>query len=62
MIQLINIIVSSYVLTLFIVGFMVTVGVDVKSINSQDTYVIVLQTILILMVLIKIRRFIYGRG
>ena len=60
--QLINIIVSSYVLTLFVVGVMVTVGVDVKSINSQDTYVIVLQTILILMVLIKIRRFIYGRG
>ena len=61
MLQLIQIIILSYILTLFVVGFMVTVGVDVRSINGQDTYVIILQIVLILMVLVKIRRFIYGR-
>ena len=61
MLQLIQIIILSYILTLFVVGFMVTVGVDVRSINGQDTYVIILQIDLILIVLVKIRRFIYGR-
>ena len=61
MLQIINIIVSSYVLTLFIIGAMVTLGVDARNINGQDTYIIVLQTILIMIVLKKIRRFIYGR-
>ena len=61
MLQLIQIIILSYILTLFVVGFMVTVGIDVRSINGQDTYVIILQIVLILMVLVKIRRFIYGR-
>ncbi len=61
MLQLIQIIILSYILTLFVVGFMVTVGVDVRSINGQDTYVIILQIVLILIVLVKIRRFIYGR-
>lgn len=61
MLQLIQIIILSYILTLFVVGFMVTVGVDVRSINGQDAYVIILQIVLILMVLVKIRRFIYGR-
>lgn len=61
MLQLIHIIILSYILTLFVVGFMVTVGIDVKSINGQDAYVIILQIVLILMVLVKIRRFIYGR-
>ena len=62
MLQLIQIIILSYILTLFVVGFMVTVGIDVRSINVQDTYVIILQIVLILIVLVKIRRFIYGRG
>ena len=62
MLQLIQIIILSYILTLFVVGFMVTVGVDVRSINGQDTYVIILQIVLILIVLVNIRRFIYGRG
>ena len=61
MLQLIQIIILSYILTLFVVGFMVTVGIDVRSINGQDAYVIILQIVLILMVLVKIRRFIYGR-
>ena len=61
MLQLIQIIILSYILTLFVVGFMVTVGIDVRSINGQDTYVIILQIVLILIVLVKIRRFIYGR-
>ena len=61
MLQLIKIIILSYILTLFVVGFMVTVGIDVRSINGQDAYVIILQIVLILMVLVKIRRFIYGR-
>ena len=61
MLQLIQIITLSYILTFFVVGFMVTVGVDVRSINGQDTYVIILQIVLILMMLVKIRRFIYGR-
>ena len=61
MLQLIQIIILSYILTLFVVGCMVTVGVDVRSINGQDAYVIILQIVLILMVLVKIRRFIYGR-
>ena len=61
MLQLIQIIILSYILTLFVVGFMVTVGVDVRSINGQDAYVIILQIVLILIVLVKIRRFIYGR-
>ena len=61
MLQLIQIIILSYILTLFVVGFMVTVGVDVRSINGQDTYVIILQIVLILIVLVNIRRFIYGR-
>jgi hypothetical protein len=61
MLQLIHIIILSYILTLFVVSFMVTVGIDVKSINGQDAYVIILQIVLILMVLVKIRRFIYGR-
>ena len=53
MLQLIQIIILSYILTLFVVGFMVTVGVDVRSINVQDTYVIILQIVLILIVLVK---------
>ena len=61
MLQPIQIITLSYILTFFVVGFMVTVGVDVRSINGQDTYVIILQIVLILMMLVKIRRFIYGR-
>jgi hypothetical protein len=61
MLQLIHIIILSYILTLFVVSFMVTVGIDVKSINGQDAYVIILQIVLILMVLVKIWRFIYGR-
>ena len=61
MLQLIQIIILSYILTLFVVGIMETVGVDVRSINGQDAYVIILQIVLILMVLVKIRRFIYGR-
>ena len=61
MMQLLGIIVFSYILTLFVVGSMVTVGVDVNSIDGQDAYLIVSQTVLILFVLTKIRRFIYGR-
>ena len=61
MMQLLGIIVFSYILTLLVVGSMVTVGVDVNSIDGQDAYLIVSQTVLILFVLVKIRRFIYGR-
>ena len=61
MLQLIGIITFSYILTLVVAGFMVTVGVDVRSIDGQDVYIIVLQIVLIVVVLVKIRRFIYGR-
>ncbi len=61
MMQLLGIIVFSYIFTLLVVGSMVTVGVDVNSIDGQDAYLIVSQTVLILFVLTKIRRFIYGR-
>ncbi len=61
MMQLLGIIVFSYIFTLLVVGSMVTVGVDFNSIDGQDAYIIVSQTVLILFVLVKIRRFIYGR-
>ena len=55
------IIVSSYILTLFIVGASVTLGVDKKVIDTFEIYCITVQVLVIILVLKKMKGLVYGR-
>ncbi len=59
--MLILIIISSYILTLFIVGASVTLGVDKKVIDTFELYCITVQVIVIILVLKKMKGLVYGR-
>ena len=60
MLWLINIILTPYMLTLVAVVAMSNVGVDVKTIDAKEVYIMMIQVVISLSLLKKLKELIHG--